>query len=324
MDEIRGIQKKIDEEINAVLRGYCLLDKSFLNAVQYVLSLKGKRIRPLLMILSYRLFKDDINAVFNQAVALELFHNFTLVHDDIMDNSDRRRGKETVNNLWGNDVAILVGDILLVQAHKLLLSTSGKFMNDIMSVFIDMSMKLCEGQFIDIKGAYEVASTDQYIYMIKGKTAVLLASCLEIGAILGEASANDRKMLYELGINLGIAFQIEDDLLDVYSEQSVCGKNVKRDILNKKKTFLLIKAMECGDNEQKKKIYDYLHTTNVTPYMVDEIKQIYDTLRISEQCKRIASQYYLAAENCIKSLSVKEQAKESLRYFIKLLQNRKS
>lgn len=152
MDEIRGIQKKIDEEINAVLRGYCLLDKSFLNAVQYVLSLKGKRIRPLLMILSYRLFKDDINAVFNQAVALELFHNFTLVHDDIMDNSDRRRGKETVNNLWGNDVAILVGDILLVQAHKLLLSTSGKFMNDIMSVFTDMSMKLCEGQFIDIKG----------------------------------------------------------------------------------------------------------------------------------------------------------------------------
>ena len=322
MDKIKEIQEDIDNKLLSILNDNKNLDEDFLKIFSYVLELKGKKVRPILMILSYKLFKNDTNVIINQAVAIELFHCFTLIHDDIMDNSDMRRGKETVNKLWGNEIAILAGDVLLVQAYKHLMNTSCRFANNIISIFTNMSMKVCEGQFLDIRNEQEILSLEQYLYMIKGKTAELLATCMEIGALLGEASEKDQKILYEIGINLGIAFQLEDDLLDMYGKQSTLGKDMKNDVMNRKQTFLLIKAMEYANEKQRSIILNYLYADIITSNMMNQISKIYDELDVLSLCKADIYSYYVQANIHLDSLSVEATAKEMLVKFIQFLKNR--
>lgn len=322
MNKIKELQEEIDKKLLSVLNDNKNINEDFIKVLSYVLKLKGKRVRPILMLLSYKLFKNDITNVLNQAVAIELFHSFTLIHDDIMDNSDKRRGKETVNKVWGNEIAILAGDILLVQTYKYLTNIPYCYINNIMSIFTKMSMKVCEGQFLDIRSNDKILSAEQYLYLIKGKTAELLATCMEMGALLAEASDKNCKLLYEMGINLGIAFQLEDDLLDIYGDASISGKNMKKDIINKKQTFLLIKAIERADDKQRNILCDYLHTDIITPTMVNQIKEIYDILKVMSLCKTEISNYYRRAIICFESLSIKDVRKEMLWQFIQFLKNR--
>ena len=185
-----------------------------------------------------------------------------------------------------------------------------------------MSMKVCEGQFLDIRNEQEILSLEQYLYMIKGKTAELLATCMEIGALLGEASEKDQKILYEIGINLGIAFQLEDDLLDMYGKQSTLGKDMKNDVMNRKQTFLLIKAMEYANEKQRSIILNYLYADIITSNMMNQISKIYDELDVLSLCKADIYSYYVQANIHLDSLSVEATAKEMLVKFIQFLKNR--
>ena len=217
--------------------------KGLYDPIEYVLSLGGKRIRPVLMLMAYNLYKDDVSTVMSQAVALETYHNYTLLHDDLMDRSDMRRGKATVHKVWNENTAILSGDAMLVLAYQFLTRNTPAHLDEILGLFSQTALEICEGQQFDMEfETRENVTADEYIEMIRLKTAVLLAASLKIGAILAGASTADADALYTFGMQIGIAFQLKDDFLDVYGNPELFGKNIGGDILCNKKTFMLIKA----------------------------------------------------------------------------------
>ena len=213
--------------------------KRLYSPVDYVIKIGGKRIRPVLLLASYLLFKNKIGSVINAAIAIELFHNFTLLHDDIMDNAPIRRGKQTVHEKWNKNTAILSGDAMLILTYQYLVKIKSKNFKLILNEFNTTALKVCEGQQkdMDFENDHNV-SILQYIEMIKNKTAVLLAGSLKIGALLANQSDEVSKKLYNFGLKIGIAFQLQDDLLDTYGDSSSFGKKIGGDILSNKKTFL--------------------------------------------------------------------------------------
>ena len=216
---------------------------SLYNPIRYIMGIPGKRIRPLLLLMAYQLFDQNLEKAISSAIAVEHFHNFTLLHDDIMDNAPLRRGRPTVHEKWNNNIAILSGDVMMIQAYQLLLDVDPKNLKQVLDVFSKTAIKVCEGQQwdIDFETQKNVSLTD-YIKMIEFKTGVLIASSLEIGAIIAESSFKEQNHLYEFGINIGIAFQLKDDLLDVFGTPDVFGKQVGGDIIANKKTFLYLKV----------------------------------------------------------------------------------
>ena len=219
--------------------------KNLYDPLRYFLELGGKRMRPKMLLIGYGLFKDDWQSVIPQALAIELFHNFTLIHDDIMDHAPTRRGKETVHTRWNEDIAILSGDVLLVKAYDLLMQDNTKHLAATLKRFNTTAKEVCEGQQMDMdfENQSDVSIID-YVEMIRLKTAVLLAASLEIGALLAGADQADQKNLYDFGQNIGIAFQIQDDYLDVFGDPETFGKQVGGDILNNKKTYLSLQLRE--------------------------------------------------------------------------------
>jgi len=225
---------------------------SLYEPIRYIMSLGGKRLRPLLTALSYSLYKNDVEKIIPYAVAVEAFHNFTLLHDDIMDRAPLRRGKATVHEKWNVNTAILSGDVMLVKVYEMFLSLEKKKLKEVLRIFNECAAEVCEGQQWDMEFENEkkVAET-KYLEMIRLKTAVLLGFSLELGALLADASDRDRNALRDFGVNIGIGFQLKDDLLDVYADKHKFGKQVGGDIIANKKTFLLIKALEKARGEQK-------------------------------------------------------------------------
>lgn len=204
--------------------------------IKYVLSMGGKRIRPVLMLMAYNLYKEDVSSIYDPATAIEVYHNYTLLHDDLMDRADMRRGKTTVHKVWNDNTAILSGDAMLVLAYQYMAASSSEHLKEVMDLFSLTALEICEGQQMDMNfESREDVKEEEYLEMIRLKTAVLLAASLKIGAILGGASPEDAENLYDFGMQIGVAFQLQDDLLDVYGDPAVFGKNIGGDILCNKK-----------------------------------------------------------------------------------------
>ena len=292
--------------------------------VRYVLSLGGKRIRPALVILSCDLFAGAVESALIPAVAIEVFHNFTLVHDDIMDRSEIRRGQPTVHMKYNENVGILSGDVMSILASRLINQSPGVVLNTVHDVFTKTAMEVCEGQQMDMNFEDQLTvSGDEYMRMIELKTAVLIAASLKIGAILGGASQTDADNLYEFGKNLGVAFQLQDDLLDTYGDQKVMGKQAGTDIVDNKKTFLMIRALENASPDQKKELVNWLTNKHFErEEKVAAVTTIFNDLGIKELTEvRIREFYDKALEN-LSHLNKPEERKTELYNFASYLMNR--
>ena len=293
--------------------------------VSYVLSLGGKRIRPVLMLMAYNLYKEDVKSILNQTTGIEVYHNYTLLHDDLMDQADRRRGKATVHKVWNENTAILSGDAMLVLAYQFMAadcpSSSLKKVTDLFSL---TALEICEGQQYDMEFETRNDVTEaEYIEMIRLKTSVLLAASLKIGAWLGGASEEDAARLYDFGINLGVAFQLKDDWLDVYGNPEVFGKNIGGDILCNKKTYLLIQALKYANEEQSRQLQQWLDATEYEPTeKIAAVKSLYDEIGVNRMCLQKIEEYTALAAKSLEEVDVPASAKVELKDLMNQLMKR--
>jgi len=261
--------------------------------IEYVMGLGGKRMRPILLLMAHQLFDENIEKAISPALGIEIFHNFTLLHDDIMDKAPIRRGQQTVHEKWNNNVAILSGDTMLMQAYKLLSDVHNSVLKEVLIVFNKTATQVCEGQQLDMdfETDGEVSISD-YLKMIECKTAVLLAAALQIGAITANANQKEQNDLYEFGKNMGIAFQLKDDLLDVFGNPEAFGKLVGGDILSNKKTYLYLKSLEVADKNQTIKLKQYFQTKEKSQAKVDAVKTIFIALEIPQLTTDLMQEYH--------------------------------
>jgi len=271
-----------------------LQPRSLYEPIRYIMALGGKRIRPLLTLLSYSLYKNDVKSIVPYAAAVEAFHNFTLMHDDIMDKAPLRRGKATVHEKWDVNTAILAGDVMLVKVYDSWLTLEPSLLKQVLPLFNECASGVCEGQQWDMEfESRDRVTQAQYINMIRLKTAVLLGFSLELGAVLGDAPESDRIQLRRAGINLGIAFQLKDDLLDVYGDQKKFGKQVGGDILSNKKTFLLIQALSRARGKDKQELIRWLKATRFNPKSkVAAVTDLYNRLGVKEATEKRIKSYF--------------------------------
>lgn len=298
------ILQKVENEISQLSFEYP--PKSLYDPIEYILSLGGKRIRPALALMACNLYKENIENVIKPALGVEVFHNFTLLHDDLMDRADKRRNKPTVHKVWNDNTAILSGDAMLIAAYQLIGKTEPAHLKEIFDLFTGTALEICGGQQYDMEFESRMDVTEaEYIEMIRLKTAVLLACSLKIGAIIGGASAEDASNLYDFGINIGLAFQLQDDLLDVYGDTVTFGKNIGGDITCNKKTFLLIHAFELASPEQKTILNEWINkTTFVAAEKIEAITNIYNELSLKEVTTAKMQGYYDKAMDHLSKLSV--------------------
>ena len=285
--------------------------------IEYILSLGGKRMRPLLTLLAYCIKKDDWENILKPAIAVEVFHNFTLIHDDIMDKAPLRRGKPTVHSKWNDNVAILSGDTMMIQAYELLLEAKSDDIGYILKMFNRCAVEVCEGQQWDMNFESEASIQEiDYINMIMLKTAVLLGFSLELGGLLGGMSHEEASKLRNFGIHMGIGFQLKDDLLDVYGDQEKFGKQVGGDIIANKKTFLLIKALELANSDEKNALNQLIENKNFNPTeKVAAVKAIYDEIGIKELTEEKMNQFFDKAFNSLDQLEEPAESFEELKGF---------
>jgi geranylgeranyl diphosphate synthase, type II len=273
--------------------------------INYTLSQGGKRMRPLLMLLACDMFGGNIEEALNPAIGIELFHNFTLLHDDIMDQAPLRRGKETVYKKWNTNVAILAGDTIFAQANLFILTSPSRSKTRVARLFNRTAIEVCEGQQYDMN--FETSSSvsiHEYIEMIRLKTAVLLAASLKMGALIAFASEQSAKILYDFGIKLGLAFQLKDDLLDVYGSQEKFGKVSGGDIIECKKTFLYLKALELAGNQAGELRQIYTSSALPNKDKVTAVKEIFSSLGIREITQKEIEKYYQEAVDMLASLDI--------------------
>lgn len=289
--------------------------------IGYLMNLGGKRMRPVLALMGCNLFSDNIDGAIKPALAIEVFHNFTLMHDDIMDNAPIRRGQATVHEKWDANVAILSGDVMLVKAYELLMQVPDSKLRELLTIFNKTATEVCEGQQIDMNfESREHVAVDEYLEMIALKTAVLLGCSLQIGALVGDASPEEADHLYQFGKNLGIAFQLQDDILDVYGEPEKFGKMVGGDIVANKKTFLLIKALELAEGDNKTNLDRWLNTKVFkTEDKVKAVTEIYDQLNIRKLAETEMQQFAEKALYHMNQITVNDSRKQPLVEFAEQL-----
>lgn len=292
--------------------------------ISYSLSLGGKRVRPILSLMACNLFTDRItDKCVLPAVGLEIFHSFTLVHDDIMDKADLRRNQTSVHKKWNSNVAILSGDAMCIESYKLLCQADTAKLPEILQNFNKAALHVCEGQQYDMN--YETKSTiteNDYLQMIELKTAALIAVSAKIGAIAGGAGMHDAERLYNIGRNLGLAFQIQDDVLDTYSDSKTFGKAVGQDIANNKKTYLLTAAIRLSVGDQKKQLRSLLEMKEGSEEKYQAVKAIYDNLKIRSLAEGKIEEYFTAAINELNQIEVKPERKKHFEEFIVELKKR--
>ena len=316
------LEKKINKAIDEL--DYERNPKSLFEPINYILSIGGKRLRPILAYMATNLFIDNLDKTTDPAIGLEIFHNFSLLHDDLMDNASVRRGEQTVHVKWNANTAILSGDAMLIDAYNYMLKVDADILPRILRVFNTTAMQVCEGQQYDMDFEKRMnVNESEYLEMIRLKTAVLVAASLKIGAIMGNASEEDANRLYNFGINIGLAFQLKDDLLDVYGNPIEFGKNIGGDILCNKKTFLLIKALENSNKEQETTLKDWISAENFDPKTkINAVKEIYDDLKLDVLVENLIQKYYLAAIQCLSEVNVTDERKQQLLIYTNQLMKR--
>lgn len=293
--------------------------------IRYILSLSGKRIRPMLALMGARLFgKENLQEVLPASCAIEYFHNFSLIHDDIMDKAPLRRGKPTVHMQWNDNVAILSGDALLVKAYEELAYCPADKIPALLRVFNQVALEVCEGQQLDMDFEnMEIVSEQAYLNMIKLKTSVLLGGALKMGAILSNASEEQQQLIYDFGVNLGIAFQLQDDFLDVYGDPSSFGKQVGGDILCDKKTILRIHTQQLAVGENKEELQNLLFPNQLSDEeKIARMKKLYSTLAVDEYTNQLKEEYMQLAYNQLSAIDVPEANKAELFALADMLMNR--
>lgn len=312
MNPIQDIQFRLDEAFSGIRFPSDPVD--LYDPIVYTLALGGKRMRPLLVLASCQMFGGEINDAINPAIGIELFHNFTLLHDDIMDAAPLRRGKETVYKKWNSNVAILAGDTMFALANKYMLRTRPQAISQVVELFNQTAIEVCEGQQYDMdyEKRMDVSIAD-YIEMIRLKTAVLLAASLKTGAIIADAQPSDCEHIYNFGINIGLAFQLKDDLLDVYGDQVKFGKVSGGDIIAGKKTYLYLKALESSGSQSD--YFQQLYTSNSfsNTEKVIKVRDIFNQLNIEQHTRKQIDDYYQKALHNLSSISLPVEAMESLR-----------
>lgn len=298
--------------------------KDLYEPIMYTLSVGGKRIRPILMLMAYQLYRSDLENILPTASAIEVYHNFTLLHDDLMDKSDLRRNKPTVHNVWNDNTAILSGDTMLILSYHLVAQTPVEYLAPVLTEFNKATLEICEGQEYDIQfEKRNDVKSEEYLNMIRLKTAVLLASSMKIGAIVAGASAEDIQAIYDFGLNVGLAFQLQDDYLDVYGDPKIFGKNTGDDILTNKKTYMLIQACEKATGDIQKDLSNWIHAEEYKPSdKIKAVTAIYNQLGIDKLCKEKMDEYFEKAISALAKVSVGNDKKESLRVLAQELMNR--
>ena len=321
MQNLEQLQLLIEQELREI--NYPNSPKQLYQPIDYVLGLGGKRMRPILVLMAHQLFNDDLTQAISPALAIEVFHNFTLLHDDIMDKAPLRRGKQTVHEKWNKNVAILSGDTMLVQAYQLMCNVDKDVLKEILDAFNKAAIQVCEGQQwdIDFETKSDVSLSD-YLKMIEYKTAVLLAASLQIGGITANASKESQNNLYEFGRNMGIAFQLKDDLLDAFGNSETFGKQVGGDIMVNKKTYLYLKALALANPNQHADLINYFSTTELAEGKVEAVKSIFSALDIHDVTSELMKQYHAKAMQHLDAIN--SENKEPLLEFLAMSLDRVS
>ncbi len=318
--------KEILNKVNEFIDGltYDRKPESIYEPIRYVLSIGGKRIRPVLMLLAYNMYKDDPEHILMPACALETYHNYTLLHDDLMDNADVRRGVPTVHRKWNANTAILSGDSMLVVAYQRMAQCDADKLKPVLDLFTETALEIGEGQQYDMDfECRKDVTEEEYIEMIRLKTSVLLACAMKIGAILADAPAEDADLLYKFGEQLGLAFQLQDDLLDVYGDPKVFGKAIGGDITSNKKTYMLINAMQRADDRQRAELERWISARDFDrAEKIAAVTAIYNQLGIRELCETRINHYFAESEKSLASVAVSDERKAQLRAFMAALLKR--
>ena len=311
---------------------------SLYEPVQYALSLGGKRLRPALMLMAYQLYRDDVETILPSALGIEIFHNFTLLHDDVMDRADIRRGKPTVHKVWNDNAAILSGDNMLIMAYRFMAQARPEYLKQVIDLFTETALEIDEGQQYDIDFETRMdVREEEYIEMIRLKTSVLLACAMKIGAIQAGASDADADRLYRFGERLGLSFQLQDDLLDVYGDVETFGKKIGGDILCNKKTYMLINALRRANSDQRRELEAWLALPSAdaaasmssdTAFDPEEkiraVTRLYDQLGIRQMAEQRINAYFAEAIENLDAVALPEERKQPLRDFAYALLHRQS
>lgn len=293
--------------------------------VHYILKLGGKRIRPVLTLMSAEVFDADYKQALPAALAVEVFHNFSLIHDDIMDDAPLRRGNETVHEKWNTNTAILSGDAMLILAYQYFEKYNTDVFRDLAKLFSKTALEVCEGQQYDVDfETRDDVTIDQYLKMIEYKTAVLVGASMKMGAIVAETSAENANLIYDFGLNLGLAFQLQDDYLDAFGNPETFGKQVGGDIIENKKTYLYLKAIEFSSDEDKKQL---MHLFSIQPEdnsaKIASVKEIFNSSGASSATQKAIQDYTFKAFETLRNISIDNEKKDILRSFGENLMGRK-
>lgn len=314
-------------QVNAFLDAlpYNRTPKSLYEPIRYVLSMGGKRIRPVLMLLGYNLYKEDTDKILMNAIALETYHNYTLLHDDLMDQADLRRGHETVHKKWDANTAILSGDSMLVLAYERMAQCDSRHLADVLRLFTTTALEIGEGQQYDMEfETRDDVREEEYIEMIRLKTSVLLACALKIGAILADAPAEDADSLYKFGEQIGLAFQLQDDYLDVYGDSKVFGKKIGGDITSNKKTFMLINAFTHADEAQRQELEKWVNAKSFDrEEKIAAVTRLYNEIGIDKMAQDKIAYYFEQSKKYLDAVQVPAERKEELLKYAQRMMKRK-
>ena len=318
--------KELQELVNSELANINFISKpeALYTPIEYTLSQGGKRIRPVLCLMAAQLFEAKINEIMQPALGLEIFHNFTLLHDDIMDNADVRRNQPTVHKKWNANAAILSGDAMMIKAYQYICKCDTAVLSKSINIFNEVALGVCEGQQYDMEFENRNDVTvDEYIEMIRLKTAILLAGSLKLGAVLAKASEKDADLLYDFGINIGLAFQLQDDYLDSFGDQKTFGKKIGGDIIANKKTFLLLTALKKAENEDKRNLNNWITVQACDEEeKVSAVKNIFSKLQVDKTSKEKMKEYYNQAIDCLSQVKGNDTVKKELFDFASKLMHR--
>ena len=311
MNTIDLLSHIINEKLNTL--GYRRNPENLYLPIEYALSFGGKRLRPMLTLIACEMFGGNIEDAMNVALGIEMYHNHTLLHDDVMDKADVRRGQPTVHRKWGENSAILSGDAMLILAYRYVQRTKSN-LDKVLELFTETTLQICEGQQFDMEfESRDDVSVDEYMEMIRLKTAVLLACSLKTGALVAGASDKDADSIYEYGIQIGLAFQLQDDILDVYGDEQVFGKKIGGDIICDKKTFLLLTALKKSSSDEIEEFNKWIGNVDAVP--CDKIKAVtalYDKLEVRKDAENLMAQYYKKAMDCLENINVPSEKKTIL------------
>ncbi len=322
MHTIQELAEKINDRINSI--NFKCEPQRLYDPIIYTLEGGGKRLRPVLMLMTCEMYEGDLDDAINPALGIEIFHNFTLLHDDIMDEAPIRRGRETVYKKWNNNVAILSGDTMFALAYDYVRQTKAEFVPEIMRIFCQTSIEVCEGQQYDMDyESTEDTTIPEYMNMIRLKTAVAIAASMEIGATLAGVSESEKKKIYEFGEIIGMAFQLQDDLLDTFGDEEIFGKKIGGDILANKKTYIYLKALELASTRQKEILKNlYMSKNENEEEKIKKVQEIFTELDIPKHSEKVINDYFHKAMECLDQLSPSDERKSHLKNFANMILKR--